>query len=476
MFDVLPVCAQPGAQHCLTKPTESIGREQFPCARKHASRETWAISVKHRDSIRHPLIPKSPEAPQLPSLGGPHPLHDVGNRTIKLYLKVPIWHLPRHFQAEATLPSRQLPMPERENPSHASTGAIDALYDVPFWGPGLRVVRQRGFRAKALLLLLLSWLAVILLSMLAFNWMGAATPAWPLIESLKPEPLRGMADTGWPLMRWASPGVLGLVLIAVLYLAACTWRSMEDQPGAVWPRPGSADRGLEPAHLPVHDDATPALASDRPDDAGGLLHSKPEAFDILPALQLGNQQIGAAIGEAARRTITLCGAFDSCTKHVEDAGADLDAIQDEAAHTQQVMAVLRALLLKVGSHCQALGSAAHRLADPAAHADAARHIDELKEVLDAGVARCHQLTERIGAAEHSSGRRIESIRRHVVGLGYQAERGLREGHQVMVLTRQIQASLAESAQRLQKSAGAWAMPEEDDDGKPPQAQEPLHPA
>lgn len=367
-------------------------------------------------------------------------------------------------------------MPESENSSHSSTGALAAPDDVPFWGPGLRAVRQRGVRVKVLLLLLLSWLAVILLSMLAFNWMEAATPAWPLIESLKPEPRRGAADTGWPLMHWASPGVLGVGLLAVFYLAVCIWRSMEDRPGAMRPSPGLVAQGLEPGRLPRHDDASPAFEPDRPDDAGGSGRSKPEAFDILPALQLGNQQIGAAIGEAARRTITLCGAFDSCTKHVEDAGADLDAIQDEAAHTQQVMAVLRALLLKVGSHCQALGSAAHRLADPAAHADAARHIDELKEVLDAGVARCHQLTERIGAAEHSSGRRIESIRRHVVGLGYQAERGLREGHQVMVLTRQIQASLAESAQRLQKSAGAWAMPEEDDDGKPPQAQEPLHPA
>ena len=453
-----------------------MNREQFPCARKHASRETWAISVTHRDSIRRPSIPKSPEAPQLPSLEGPHPLHDVGNRTIKLYLKVPIWHLPRHLQAEATLPSRQLPMPERENSSHASTGALDALDDVPFWGPGLRVVRQRGFRAKALLLLLLSWLAVILLSMLAFNWMGAATPAWPLIESLKPEPLRGMADTGWPLMRWASPGVVGLVLLAVLYLAACTWRSMEDRLGAWLPSPGSADRGLEPARLPVHDDASPAPGPDRHDNTGAPWRSKPEAFDIQLALQLGNQQMGAAIGEAARRTLTLCGAFDSCTKHVEDAGADLDALQDEAAHNQQVMAVLRALLLKVGSHCQALGSAAHRLAGPAANADATRHIDELREVLDAGVARCHQLTERIGAAELSSGRRIESIRRHVVGLGYQADRGLREGHQVMVLTRQIQASLAEGAQRLQQSADAYAMPEEGGLGAPPQAQEPLHPA
>lgn len=375
-----------------------------------------------------------------------------------------------------TLPSRQLSMPERENSSHSSTGALAAPDDVTFWGPGLRVVRQRGIRVKVLLLLLLSWLAVILLSMLAFNWMELSTPAWPLVESWKPQPLRGMADTDWPLRHWASPGVLGLLLLAVLYLAVCIWRSMEDRPGAVWPSLGLAAQSLEPGRLPSHDGASPALGPDRHDDAGGPWRSKPEAFDIHLALQLSHQQIGAAIGEAARRTLTLCGAFDSCTKHVEDAGADLDAIQDESAHTQQVMAVLRALLLKVGGHCQALGSAAHRLADPAASADAARHIDELKEVLDAGVARCHQLTERIGAAEHSGGRRIESIRRHVVGLGYQAERGLREGHQVMVLTRQIQASLAEGAQRLQQSAGAYALPEEGSDGAPPQAQEPLHPA
>jgi hypothetical protein len=60
-------------------------------------------------------------------------------------------------------------------------------------------------------------------------------------------------------------------------------------------------------------------------------------------------------------------------------------------------------------------------------------------------------------------------------LGYQAERGLREGHQVMVLTRQIQASLAEGAHRLQQSAGTYAMPEEGGLGAPP-VQEPLHPA
>lgn len=346
--------------------------------------------------------------------------------------------------------------------------SIDARHDATLWSPGLRLVQRRGSRTKALLLLLLFWLALLLLSMLALKWMKGAAPAGLLIEGLKLEPLRGMVGAAWPLLYWATPGVLGVALLAVLYLAACTWMSMDDRPGARWPR-SEAGGGPVPGGLHSHDDQRRAPMSARPDDLAALRRSTQELAVIHLALQLSNQQVGAAIAEAGRRTLTSCGAFDSCTKHVDVAGADLDAVQDEALHTQQVMSALRAQLLKLSGHCHALGSVARRPSDSAVLADETKHIDEQLAVMGTEIGHCHQLTERIGGAERSSERRIDSIRRCIEGLGHHVERGLREGQQVMALTRQIETSLAEGARQLQQLAGVCGAAEAADSSPPSQA-------
>jgi len=330
-------------------------------------------------------------------------------------------------------------MSDQEISAYPSMAALETRRDAIVWGPGLRLIQHRGPQVKGFLLLLLSWPAVLLLSMLALNWVGPEAA------------LRSIAESAWPFIHRIPPGAVGLALIAVLYLAVCAWMSLGDPPtiSPVGTEDAAASLELAGPHEPGDEGPVPMPPQ---------WHCARELSNVHLALQLGSQQVGAAIGEAARRTISLCGAFDSCTKHVEVAGADLDAVQDEAAHTQQLMASLRTDLLTLGGHCQALGRTARRMTDSAVSAEAAQRIDELLEALHAQIVHCHQLSERIGGAELSSQRRVDSIRRCIEGLGFQADRGLREGHQVMVLTRQIETSLAEGSQRLEQLATACAAP------------------
>ena len=309
-------------------------------------------------------------------------------------------------------------------------------------------MQHRGPRVKGVLLLLLSWLAMLLLAVLALNWVGVEVPVATSDERLGP--LRSMAESVWPFIHRTSPAVVLVALLVVLYLTMCAWLSLGIPTPAMQPGTdgGAASLELQGRREPRDEDVE--LAQDRRSEAGTRRHATQDLLDAHLALQSSSQQVGAAIGETARRTISLCGAFDSCAKHVDAAGAELDAVQDEAEHTQQVMASLRAQLLSLSSHCQALAGAAHRPSDLAASDEAAQHIEELLDALRTHTVHCHQLSERIGGAERSSQRRIDSIRRCIEGVGHQADRGLREGHQVMVLTRQVEASLAEGSQWLEE--------------------------
>lgn len=314
-----------------------------------------------------------------------------------------------------------------------SMAALDARRDATLWSPGLRLMQHRGPQLKGLLLLLLSGLAVLLLIVLGLSWLGSEIPA-------------GLGNDGWARL---APGVAGLALLAVLYLAVCAWLSLGEPTLASLPVAVHAAPEPAPAlaHEPDDEPSAPMRADRRP---------ARHLCDAHLALQLSSQQIQSALGEAARRTLTLCGAFDACSKHAEAAGADLDAVQDEARHTQQLMSSLREQLLKLGGHAQALAGAVHYKPELSLRESAAPRADELLQALHAQIVHCHQLSERIGGAERSSQRRADAMRRCIEGLGFQAERGLREGHQVMVLTRQIEASLAEGAQWLEELGAACA--------------------
>jgi hypothetical protein len=339
-------------------------------------------------------------------------------------------------------------MSDREISAYPPMAALEAQPDAT----RLRSIQQLAPTIKGLMLLLLSGLAIALSSILALNWVSVAAPVGLLSEGLKQEPLRSWVDAATPHLHHVSPGVVGVALLAVLCLAVCVWMSMRDPPGVLQ----VSQEEVDPSATLKLGDEDPANTPAVRDDDCADRQLRHELADVHRTLQLGNQQVGSAIGETARRTLALCGAFDSCTKHVDAAAVDLDAIQDEAAHTQQLMAGLRAFLLTLAGHCQVLDSAAHRIKDSAVPAEVAQRIDELLDVLRDDIVHCHQLSERIGGAERSGERRIDSVRRCIDGLGYQADRGLREGHQVMVLTRQIEASLAEGSQRLEKLSAACA--------------------
>jgi hypothetical protein len=88
--------------------------------------------------------------------------------------------------------------------------------------------------------------------------------------------------------------------------------------------------------------------------------------------------------------------------------------------------------------------------------DAGASIGELSAAASAEISQCHQLSERVGGAERMNERRIESMRRSTDSLICRAERGMREGQQLMVLTRQIEASQAATLQRLEQMSASCA--------------------
>ena len=294
------------------------------------------------------------------------------------------------------------------------------------WTPGLRLMQRLELGAGLGLLLLGTWLP-LLLALLLWN-QPLQLPALT--------PLHALLDGQFGMRLGAHWAPLGLVLVAVLvslYLAVCLRRSLSEQ-------------ALQ----------TQAAAGERLEQLRGSARRHAEVLARAhAALRLDNVEVRAAIGEVARRTVALCGMLDADGQDAERASADLDAIRDEERHALQLMAALRARLLTLARHCEALREAAgeaivSRLGEPDGPAV------ELGEAVGLEIANCHQLSERVGGAERQNERRIESMRLGTDRLVCRAERGLREGQQLMVLTRQIQASQAATEAQLEQMQACCA--------------------
>jgi hypothetical protein len=330
------------------------------------------------------------------------------------------------------------------------------------WAPGLWLMRHLSLRGKLLVLLLSAWLPLLLLLLL---W----SEPMPQLDIARLDPLRGLLDgrMGVDAMpRWAPLGLLAAALLLPLYLAVCTSRSIFE--GLELLRRGAQDMADGKPCLRVQGFGTDELgqALDALGAAGEnmtrllgtggqqdgvLARSARELADAHLAMQLEALEVRAAIGEIARRTVALCGMLDSDMQDAERVSADLDAIHDEEVHSLQLMAALRSRLLALAHHCQALGEAARGTAG--ARPDAA---GERGAAAGAEITHCHQLSERVGGAERLNERRIESMRRSADRLLCRAERGVREGQQLMVLTRQVEASLATTLQRLEQMTASCA--------------------
>ncbi len=357
-------------------------------------------------------------------------------------------------------------MTDTSFPAYPPPGVV-ARAGIAIWVPGLRLMRHLDLRRKLLVLLLCTGLFLLLPLWLLWNG-----PTW-FAHIAAFDPLRGLVDGRFAVeldARWAPLGVVLAALLALLYLGACAWmaifesldllrRGAQDlasgKPPVRTHGLGTDEVGLALYELGAAGEHITRLRDAAAQGAGIAARSARELADAHLAMQLENLEARAAIGEIARRTVALCGMLDADTQDAERAGADLDAIQDEERHALQLMAALRSRLLVLAQRCQALGEAARMAASPQ-HGDAGASIGELTAAASAEISQCHQLSERVGGAERMNERRIESMRRSTDSLICRAERGMREAQQLMVLTRQIEASQAATLQRLEQMSASCA--------------------
>jgi hypothetical protein len=327
------------------------------------------------------------------------------------------------------------------------------------WAPGQWLVRRLGLRWQLAAPLLAAWLPLLL----ALPWLvDGAVPLRdaPTLGALHDFALR----VGAP--AWLPWGMLAAGGAASLYLALCVGRTWRDavqrlQQGALHlveraeGKPGPAEQPAADGELGRALAALAAAGTAMARLRDAALHgdavvrrSERELDAAQRALQLQALELRAAIGEAARRTIALCGLLDSGQQDAERASADLDAIHDEELHSLQLMGSLRSRLMALAQHCQALAEAAKRAAEP--DGQRAGAVDELAAAVAAELADCHQLSERVGGAERNNERRIVSMRRSAERVVCRAERGLREGQQLMLLSRQAEAALTTTLHRLEQ--------------------------
>ena len=294
------------------------------------------------------------------------------------------------------------------------------------WSSARGLVARLDPQAQARLLLLsaLPWLAAWLLWQLPLQ-MPAFAPALPLALD---------AWLGTQLgSRWGLLGLLAVALAASSYVTVCAWLGLS--------------RGLQRLRHEADVQADEHARAQR-DAAAGQAAACVEA---QAALRLHHTELRAAVGELARRTVALCGMLDADMRDAERVGVDLEAIQDEERYALQLMSALRARLLSLAQHCQALTDAAAAAA-PSQLDGALAAPDEPGAGVGADIAQCHQLSERVGGAERLNERRIESMRLSTDRLQCRAERALLEGQQLMVLTRQMQSSLSAAQQRQEQLA------------------------
>jgi hypothetical protein len=338
---------------------------------------------------------------------------------------------------------------------------------ISFWAPGLWLMRRLSLPHRLAALLMAAWAPLLLA--LPLLWNAAA----PLFQGTALGRLHGLPALGFDadvVPDWAPWGLLAFGVVASVYLAACASRSTleglerlrrraenmaDGQPELVVQDVGSEELRQAWAALGAAGASVAQLHEAARHRDAVVLRSAQELGDGHRALQLHALELRAAIGEMARRTVALCGMLDSDMKDAECAGVDLDAIQDEELQSLRLMAALRSRLLVLTQHCQALADAA-RSAAASPHDARGESVDALLTAAAAEVTHCHQLSERVGGAERHNERRIASMHRSADRLVQRTERGMREGQQLMVLTRQAEASLTAALQRLETMATSCA--------------------
>lgn len=255
-----------------------------------------------------------------------------------------------------------------------------------------------------------------------------------------------------------------LLVLPALYLSASAWRARRaspDAPSHLMPAV-VASSGTTPAPSTVAASvpttaggpSRPAGPPDPPPEAEAPVDApptRPGAGAAHADLRASHAEIRTLADELARRTVALAGMLDTCTQVVEQATADLDAIQDEERVAQKVLTSLRARLLALDHRNHAL---VHVALTGSSGDDDRRVLTHAVQAAEAQVLHCHQLSERLGAAERGVGRHVEMLRRTADALGRHAERGMRESQQLVALTRKVGVVLANAEQTLQRADGS----------------------
>jgi len=296
-------------------------------------------------------------------------------------------------------------------------------------------------------------------------------------------------------------------MLAALYLMVCAYRVLGGGLSAVcWnvQELAKGNLGIRPkAH--GDDEVGRALRSlsDAAERASGLFdavnHGVSAVSQASQEVAAGNDglvqrtgEVRSAIGEVAKRTIAFCGLLDDCNKEVERAVADVNAMQDEARHSGNAMAGLRARMLALSGRSREVGHVvqmmesvalqtkllalnalveAERAGPPgigfAAVAQEVRSLSlrneeaarALRAVINTSISEieeCHRMTERTSDAVHTTDQRIEAVHRSMGDIVRKTERGMIESHQVMGLTRQVEASIGGNALLVDQLSNASA--------------------
>ncbi|MBX3642638.1 MAG: hypothetical protein KF720_06145 [Rubrivivax sp.] len=327
-------------------------------------------------------------------------------------------------------------MPEEPTPPSTPPAEPEALPGWGPWTPGVRLMR----RMSPGLRLALSP-ALVLLPILP--WLLPAARLWQ----------------AWvPLLVLALYGGVCAVLAAredtpALALAAAP--ASPAAPVAAPPRAEAPPAAPEPPAEPPAPEAQmePEPASEpeaEPEPAPEPAGSLPDPDDF----RVGHAELRGATDEIARRVVGASGLLDASAKAAADALADIEALHDEDRHARKLLSALRGRVLQLEQRSHALVREAQQSAPGD---DGASPLHKQLQAVEALLLHVHQLAERLGAAEHTHGARLESLRRSVERVDGYAERGLREAQQIMQLTRRVFSTLDAAEQDLKRvEAGGGA--------------------
>jgi methyl-accepting chemotaxis protein len=307
--------------------------------------------------------------------------------------------------------------------------------------------------------------------------------------------------------RWLDAALMTAAMLAALYLMVCAykvlggglsavcWNVQELAKGNLSIRPrayGDDEIGRALRSLSDAAERMSGLFEAVTQGVGAVSHASQEVAAGNGGLALRTGEIRVAIGEVARRTIAFCGMLDACGKEVEHAVADVHAMQDEARHSGQVMAGLRARMLALSGKSRDIGHVVQMMQSvalqtkllalnalvEAAHAgphgkgfavvaqevrslalrneEAARTIHGIISSSIAEIEECHRMTERASEAVQTTDQKIEAVHRSMGDIVRQTERGMSESQQVMGITRQVEASIGGNAQLVDQLSNASA--------------------